>query len=184
MSKVLIVSGHPDPAHSTANRLILENVKTQLPGASVRELGKLYPDGSFDVAAEQEALAQSDIIVLAFPLYWYSVPGLMKNWIDKVWLHGFAYGSKGDKLRGKRMVLSVTTGGPETAYRHDGEQTVTVREILLPLRLTARNCGMKVTDYVISYGMMFIPGLSTPEDMARIERETAEHARELARILS
>ncbi len=43
---------------------------------------------------------------------------------------------------------------------------------------------MKVTDYAISYGMMFIPGMSSPEDMARIERETAEHARELARILS
>ena len=184
MPKILIVSGHPEPAGSLANKLILNNVRELLSDAAVRELGALYPDGNFDVTAEQEALASADIIVLAFPLHWYSVPGLMKNWIDRVWLHGFAYGSKGDKLRGKRVVLSVTTGGPETAYRHDGSQTATLREILLPLRLTARNCGMKVTDYVASYGMLFIPGMSTDEDRARIERETREHARVLAAALS
>ena len=183
MPQILIVSGHPDPATSLANRLILRNVKELVPAANVRELGVLYPDGQFDVAAEQEALAGADIIVLVFPLHWYSVPGLMKNWIDRVWLHGFAYGSKGDRLRGKRMVLSVTTGGPETAYRHDGSQTATLREILLPLRLTARNCGMKVTDYVASYGMLFIPGMSTEDDRNRIEREALEHARVLARTL-
>lgn len=43
---------------------------------------------------------------------------------------------------------------------------------------------MKVTDYVASYGMLFIPGMSTDEDRARIERETREHARVLAAALS
>ena len=63
MPKILIVSGHPDPAGSLANKLILNNVRELLSDAAVRELGALYPDGNFDVTAEQEALASADIIV-------------------------------------------------------------------------------------------------------------------------
>ena len=46
-------------------------------------------------------------IVLQHPLYWYSVPGLLKHWFDKVLARGFAYGAGGRELVGKRWVPQV-----------------------------------------------------------------------------
>ncbi len=47
-------------------------------------------------------------------MQWYSVPPLMKLWMDKVLSHGWAYGHNGIALRGKSLLWAVTTGGGET----------------------------------------------------------------------
>ena len=94
MKKVLIVSGHPDLAASLANATILAEVEKLLPEAEIRRLDSLYPDYRFNIASEQQALLAADIIVWQFPFSWYSVPGLMKLWLDQVFLHGFSHGAQ------------------------------------------------------------------------------------------
>jgi Putative NADPH-quinone reductase (modulator of drug activity B) len=95
MKNILIVSGHPDLAHSIANATILDEVATALPDADIRRLDWLYPDGKLNIAAEQESLLRADVIVWQFPFSWYGLPGLMKQWLDEVFVHGFAHGSTG-----------------------------------------------------------------------------------------
>ena len=113
MSKILVISGHPNLPDSTANKTVLDAVKNHFGDAiNMRELDKLYVNGKFDVPAEQKALAEADIVVLQFPVYWYSVPGLLKQWIDDVFEYGFAYGSQGTALRGKKLLISATAGLP------------------------------------------------------------------------
>lgn len=51
MNNILIISGHPDLEHSTANRRIIERVQTAFPQTVVRRLDTLYPDGAIDAAA-------------------------------------------------------------------------------------------------------------------------------------
>ena len=53
----------------------------------------------------------------SIPFYWYSAPALVKEYLDLVLEHGFAYGSTGRALEGKVLVNATTTGGPEAAYR-------------------------------------------------------------------
>ena len=108
MSRILIISGHPDLSASVANAAILAHVERELPEAEIRRLDALYPDYQFDIEAEQSALLAADIIVFQFPFSWYALPGLMKLWLDKVFLHGFSHGSKG-RLGGKKLLLSFTT---------------------------------------------------------------------------
>jgi glutathione-regulated potassium-efflux system ancillary protein KefG len=48
-----------------------------------------------------EALVEADTVALQFPFHWYSVPGILKEWIDRVLSYSFAYGSTGTKLHGK-----------------------------------------------------------------------------------
>ena len=96
-------------------------------------------------------LLKADVIVLQFPFNWYSVPGLLKTWIDEVLLHGFAYGS-GAKLSGKTVLLSITAGAPEAAYQRDGFTGHTVFELLTPLAVTAKACSMIFAEPVVSYG--------------------------------
>ena len=119
MKNILIISGHPNLQHSLANAEILAEVEKSLPQAEIRKLDALYPNRRFDIAAEQDALLKADVIVLQFPFSWYSVPGLMKLWIDEVFVHGFAHGSTA-KLGGKKLIVSFTTGAPAALYQKDG----------------------------------------------------------------
>lgn len=81
-----------------------------------------------DVAKEQEKLLWADALILQFPLWWYTMPAILKGWIDRVYAYGFAYGVGehsdkhwGDRfgdgtMKGKRAMLLVTVGGWEPHY--------------------------------------------------------------------
>ena len=60
-----------------------------------------------DVKAEQEKLIGSDLIIFHFPLWWWTVPAILKGWFDRVLSKGFAYGDQ-ELLRGKKAMLVVT----------------------------------------------------------------------------
>ncbi|CAL8480450.1 NAD(P)H-dependent oxidoreductase [Caballeronia sp. S22] len=77
-----------------------------------------------DVRREVEALLASDTLMLVFPLYWFSVPALIKGWIDRCFLSGAMYGGKRIYGRGgmvgKRAVIGVTLGGREHMFGAQG----------------------------------------------------------------
>jgi len=82
-----------------------------------------------DVEREQKKLKEADALILIFPLWWYGMPAIMKGWIDRVWAYGLAYGYKnaGNSYRygdgaflGKRALLAVNIGGPESEYSPRG----------------------------------------------------------------
>lgn len=166
MKNVLIVSGHPDLNTSVANRTILEEVENALPEAEIRRLDSLYPTRQFDIEAEQSALLKADVIVFQFPFSWYSVPGLMKLWLDEVFLHGFSHGSKG-KLGGKKLILSFTTGAPAAVYQKDGAFKHTVEDYLPQFETTAAQCRL---DYL---GAVYTNGISytARDDQAAIQAQ-------------
>ncbi|STV82789.1 glutathione-regulated potassium-efflux system ancillary protein KefF [Klebsiella michiganensis] len=112
---ILIIYAHPYPQHSHANKRMLEQAGT-LDGVEIRSLYQLYPDFNIDIAAEQAALARADLVIWQHPMQWYSVPPLLKLWMDKVLAHGWAYGHNGIALRGKSLMWAVTTGGGESHF--------------------------------------------------------------------
>ena len=68
-----------------------------------------------DIQAELDKLLGCDLLILQFPLWWFSVPAIMKGWIDRVFANGTVYGAGGKRfdqggLKGKRAMLSFTTG--------------------------------------------------------------------------
>ena len=89
-----LVYAHPYPDRSRANRALLARVR-DLPGLEVRSLYDLYPDFDVDVDAEREALVRADVVVWQCPFYWYGMPALLHQWIEKVLGHGWAYGAGG-----------------------------------------------------------------------------------------
>lgn len=184
MTRLLIISGHPDLDHSLANRTILSDLQ-DLPGFQVeqRRLDRLYPDFRIDVAAEQAALVQADIIVWQFPLHWYALPALLKKWVDDVLVFGFAHGTGGDKLHGKVLIQSFTTGAPAEAYAHGKPMNFTIEEFLPPQRQTAALCGMEYRSPIHSSAMMFIPGVSSDADRANVEARAHNHADRLIAAL-
>ena len=113
--KILVNLFHPHLDSSRVNRAWARRLAAQ-PDITVRDIHALYPDGRIDVVAEQKALLAHDRLVFQHPFYWYSVPPLMKQWLDDVLVYGWAYGPGGDALAGKEWVSAISTGGPADSY--------------------------------------------------------------------
>lgn len=172
MSHTLVILAHPNLEQSIANRTIVEHLE-QRDGVEIRHLHALYPDFKIDAQAEQEALLRADTIVLQFPFFWFSIPGILKHWMDEVLTYGFAYGSDGDKLHGKTLIVSTSIGGEEKSYQADGECSYTMGQLIYPIRETSNFIGTRWLDPVMSYGMAFIPGVAG--DGAEVERRARDH---------
>lgn len=152
MPKVLLLHAHPAPHKSHANRLLLAAAR-RVEGVTVRELYELYPDFLIDVAAEQQLLSEHDVVVFQHPFYWYSAPSLMKEWLDLVLQHGWAYGEGGVALRGKTTLHAITCGGSPEVYCSSGRHGHSVRDFLLPFEQTACLCGMTCLAPFVVHGV-------------------------------
>lgn len=117
--------------------------------------GEAFAAGALtdDVRAEYEKLLWADALILQFPLWWYTMPAILKGWVDRVYAYGFAYGVGehsdthwGDRfgegtLAGKRAMLLVTTGGWEEHYSARGVNGP-IDDLLFP----------------INHGILYYPG--------------------------
>ena len=151
MNRILILFAHPALQKSRVNSVLCAQVKN-LPGVVFHDLYEAYPDFDIDVAREQELLKRNDVFVLQHPFFWYSTPSILKEWQDLVLEHGWAYGSKGTALRGKKLLNALTTGGRESAYQKDGLARFTIRQLLAPIEQTAYLCGMEFLPPFVIHG--------------------------------
>jgi len=88
-----------------------------------------------DIVSEQEKIEWCEMMIWQFPLYWFSVPAILKGWIDKVFTMGKFYDNgkifENGFSAGKKAMLSVTTGGPEKNYVDD--RYGNINSILFPI---------------------------------------------------
>ncbi|AKM07946.1 NAD(P)H dehydrogenase (Quinone) [Pelagerythrobacter marensis] len=112
----LIVVSHPDPQSLTSSvaRTLADSIERSGHSAEIADLAAEEFDPRFgkadltahlrqspppaDVLAEHRRLERADALVLVYPVYWWSMPGLMKGWIDRVFSNGWAY-EEGDESR-------------------------------------------------------------------------------------
>lgn len=177
MARVLLYYAHPGHKHSHANRALFE-VARSVDGISVVDLYATYPRFEIDVDAEQRRLLDHDVILMQFPLFWYSTPSLLKEWIDLVLEHGFAYGSGGTALTGKTLMLAVTAAGSEDAYCADGYQRYPMRTFLTPLERTAGLCHMRFPPPYVLYSALAAPQDDTLDAHVRGYRALLEGLRD------
>lgn len=76
---------------------------------------KPYSDA---VRAEMRRIERNAATVMVFPVWWWSMPAILKGWIDRVWNHGWAYGSRSYPHR--RVWMIGVAGVGESAYRDGG----------------------------------------------------------------
>lgn len=137
-----VFDGDDFPARSNRERL-----------SFVEESGHAFSHGcqTSDVEAEQRKLLAADAVILQFPLWWFSMPAIMKGWIDRVWAYGLTYGYQGagnthrygdGAFAGKRALLAVTVGGPAEDYSPRGINGP-LEQLLFP----------------ITHGTLFFPGM-------------------------
>ncbi len=90
-----------------------------------------------DIEAELHKIEAADLMIWQFPLWWFGMPAILKGWVDRVFAMGRAYGYghiyETGVFKGKRALLSLTTGGPQEAYTPDGFNG-DLKAILRPLQ--------------------------------------------------
>jgi putative NADPH-quinone reductase len=157
MKKVLLVSGHSDLQNdSLANKTIIEEFHRLMPDATLDILSDEYPDYRIDVETEQRKLVDADVIVLQFPVFWYSQPSLLHKWMEETFRHGFSHGSTGTALAGKQLIASFTTGAPAEAYTADGFLGHTIENMIMPaIDGIARLTGMQMLPPVFTLGVSY-----------------------------
>ncbi len=152
MPEILILVAHPQLEHSRVNRVLMQAALPGGPRVEVRDLYALYPDYLIDVEAEQALLAQARLVVWLHPIHWYSMPPLMKLWLDDVLSFGWAYGPGGHALQGKDLWLVASTGGPVESYHPAGYNRYFFDAFLTPYEQTAALAGMRWLPPLLMHG--------------------------------
>ena len=178
MSKILVISAHQDLNTSVSNRLILDELTRHFGDKiSIRRLSDLYPDYQIDVKAEQDALIGADVVLLQYPTFWFNTPAILKKWLDDVWLYGFAYGEGGDKLHGKKLLVSTTTGSGENTY--NGQIVATIDDLVKPVKHSALYAGFDWQGVYPLYGALYIQGVHNDEHLAQLQTNAKNHSNTL-----
>ncbi|WP_344597928.1 NAD(P)H-dependent oxidoreductase [Actinomadura vinacea] len=116
-------------------------------------------NGTLDatVASHLDRVLVADLLVLSFPMWWFSMPAVLKGWVDRVFVMGGVFG--GDHglfdqaaLHGKRAVLLLTTGGPSESFQSDGAFGSMTDFLFHIHRGMLEFVGYDVLDPVITYG--------------------------------
>lgn len=151
---ILIVYAHPNP-HSLNGALKDYAVQHLQAAGHTVQVSDLYAmqwkptleadeTPGPDVLKEQEKLLWADTVIFQFPLWWFSMPAIMKGWVERVFSYGFGYGIGehsdrrwGDRygegtLAGKRAMLMVTAGGWEPHYSARGINGP-IEQLLFPI---------------------------------------------------
>lgn len=153
--KVLILFGHPAFQKSQANKLLVDDINS-IHQVTFHDLYERYPDLDIDIDYEQELLKKHDCIIFQHPLFWYSTPAIFKEWMDLVLEHGFAFGKKGNALKGKLFFSAITTGARRDSFRSEGDVHYTINQLLAPIFQTGNLCKMNVLPPFVTYGTMYM----------------------------
>ena len=175
MNKVLILFAHPRFEQSRTNSQLVAAIPKN-EHITFHDLYEHYPNFHIDIEREKALLEAHDIIIWHHPLYWYSAPPLIKQWIDMVLEFGWAYGPGGKALEGKIIFNVITSGGTREVYNREGRNRFTIREFLAPFEQTVRLCHM---DYLPPFAVQGTH-LLAPE---QLKAATQNYAQLLLRLV-
>jgi putative NADPH-quinone reductase len=168
--KILVNLFHSNLEKSTVNRRWLKELEghSQI---TINQPYSKYPDGIINITKEQQLLSEHDRLVFQHPFLWYSVPSLMKQWLDDVLSYGWAYGPGGTALHGKDWVSVISTGGPKESYQAGGFNNFTMSELLKPLQQTANLIGANYLAPFVLHGTVQV----SPEAIEASAAELIRH---------
>jgi NAD(P)H dehydrogenase (quinone) len=143
-----------DPVESAAyfpRRKRADVFDVQIEQRHAYEKGTTSPD----VKGEIEKLLNADLVVFQFPIWWFSMPAILKGWLDRVFVYGlFTSRQRYDRgfFSGRRAIVSVTAGGPEPTFSHSGRNG-DLDLILWPLHFTLHYMGYSVLPPFAAFGV-------------------------------
>lgn len=127
------------------------------------------------IAAEVEAVRNADLLVLVFPIFWYSVPAQLKGWIERVFLSGVFYGGRRvydhGGMRGKHAMVVASLGGREHMFGPDaihGDLKGMLRHLL---QGTLGYVGYSVYEPFFAYHVPYVDNTERTSMLTKLSHE-------------
>jgi glutathione-regulated potassium-efflux system ancillary protein KefF len=174
-SRIVVIYAHAAPLRSRVNARLAAAARA-VPGVHVQDLYETYPDFFIDVEREQALIAGAEVIVFLHPIQWYSMPALLKEWVDVVLSRGWAFGHGATALHGKGYWMAATTGGELDTYQPGARHGRPFADYLAPFEQTAALCGMRWLEPLLLHGAHVVTGDAIDAHVALF----TQHLRELA----
>ncbi|WP_166000410.1 MULTISPECIES: NAD(P)H-dependent oxidoreductase [Bacillales] len=121
MNNILVINAHEyyPFAKGQLNQTLFDEIVTKL--SSKYEVKTTVIQDGYDVKTEQEKFKWADVVVFQTPIYWFSVPGATKKYMDEVYEHGVFFGGPGEYgdgglMTGTKYMFSTTWNAPEDTY--------------------------------------------------------------------
>ncbi|MDT3424816.1 modulator of drug activity B [Paenibacillus forsythiae] len=126
MKNILIINGHQKygSAEGKLNRTLADRMVSLLSEKNNVQTTTLQ--SGYSIKEEQQKFLWADVVIYQTPIYWFSVPGLLKTYMDEVYEYGLffkgadQYG-RGGLLTGKKYMFSTTWNAPEQAFNDPAE---------------------------------------------------------------
>lgn len=113
-----------------------------------------------DIQDQLAKLLWCDLLVLNFPIFWFSTPAILKGWIDRVLVSGVVYGGKRfyDRggLCGKRALLAITIGGQQHMFGPDAVHGPLEDMLRHLLRGTLAYTGLSVLPPYVAWHVPYV----------------------------
>lgn len=174
--KILLILSHNNYKISFANKFIVGKLIEKIPYIKLNHLEIEYPDLKFDVKTEQNKLQKAEIIIFQFPLMWFNIPSTIKKYIEDVFQYGVCP-LKGRFVQGKKLIVSLTTGGPEEFYKEDKDK---IENLIIGIKRTSEALGMKFLGVVYTCG---VGNLSNIEDLEKRKGDLEKHVEKIEEMV-
>ena len=138
--------------------LQMENPKRLMPVIEQLNASKTNSFAT-DIKDEMKKIEWADLIIFQFPIWYETMPALLKAWFERVLAHGFAHnileGKVNDQgfLKGKKAMLSFTAGSEKESFYNDISSEDKTK-LLPPVTKALRFTGLKVIDSFAVFNAM------------------------------
>jgi NAD(P)H dehydrogenase (quinone) len=112
-----------------------------------------------DILGEIQKIQAADAVLFIFPIWWLSVPAILKGWFDRVLAMGVAWDAgmifENGKLRGKQAMIIASAGNSDVYYTANGRYRATPNQILYPINHgTLAACGFNVHEPFVALNVL------------------------------
>lgn len=150
--KTLIIISHPNIDNSVVHKRWIKELNKHPDLFTIHHLDQAYPDGVINVQKEQKLIENHDALILQFPIFWFNCPPSLKEWLDKVFVYGWAFGSTGKNLVNRKIALAISAGIVQKDYTKTGRYHYTLQEILRPFEVTMNYVQANYQPFFAIYG--------------------------------
>lgn len=171
MKNTLVVFAHPYLEHSNSN-VELINFYVRHQHFTLRDLYEEYPDFHIAAFRERKRLKNYERIIFQFPIIWFSIPPLLRLWIDEVFDREWLKEGVENPLEGKEVFIVVTTGGKERSFSKEGTYKYTIDELISGLIVSLNVFNAEIKNIKVVY-----------EANKLSKKEIILHKREFAELL-
>ncbi len=146
--------------------------------SAVKPYGSLQSEKDKElIKQEQQKIKQSLLTIIQFPLYWFTFPGLLKNYFETVWELGFAFGpgkfKESPLYDGRKVLFSITTQSKETDYSDSGLNG-DISRTLFPMETAFKFVGFQILPAFVGYGVMN----KSVEELQKLKNDLEKHIKQ------